>query len=550
MTISRLIVALPLLLGLSACQTTGSTSASPNPFVTQGPLDRGYHLFFSPADHIDELLGQGQVEKASQVWSHQAAFFRDNDRSSVLKSTRALDAALSDRLGPRLDRERIRIEAVSWPAARSAWPEIKATIESAEALKAELDTHLVLMADGQADERHRRFLAALAAKTAELKASAPAGFRAEDAAFFADYPVALDPIRVLAEAQPAWSTELAAAQPDAILAFRDRYEKSLDEQAQETLGRLHYRAIARGDGIGGIVAASAATRAAKLPLRGVSEDRLAVVEIAPAASSSAPLSIAAEPPFAVTKLDLDDALAQRADLLLLLDPRGVRVERRPSGREAVKSEYQSSLRHDDNPQFTLAKADLRRAEGAYRDFRRRLARREDRCGLGLDCVGIAAPFVEAQLESDVAEARQTLAATPPKLPVPGYSSYSFTKMSVEIWRGGTVAYYLIDRKARLLMQGVADFAETKNFLQVEGLHDRDRHRNSHMAGAAEIRELTLFEASPLSVPLAAILADLETKTERRPLLPAAEMRREILADRGASSRASTRQAKAGVPAAR
>jgi hypothetical protein len=536
----RAALSLSLVLLLAACQTTSSTSSFSNPFVTQGPLEKSYHLLFSPADHVAELLGQGEVEKASQVWTHQAEFFRSSERGSVRQLTQTLRTALSARLAPRLEHETARVEAVAWPAPRMRWAEIRSVLGDAQALQTELERHKVLDVEGLREERQTRFAAALEAKTAELRAAAPASFRAEDEAFFAEYPVALESRIVLAETRGAWSAALASAPPQAIVAFRDRHEKALDEEGQAALGRAHYRAAlatAKGRGLDAIVTALDATRAAKLPLRGVGESGLAVIEIASAkASGTFPIGIAAELPFAVDKLDLDAALDRKADLVLLLDLRSARTERRPAGKEAVKSEYQSSLRHDDNPQFILARADLRQAESEYRDFRRRLRRREDRCGSGVDCVGFFASFSEAALESEVTAARAKLAATPPKVPVPSYSGYSYTKISTEVVRTVSVGYYLIDRTARVLAEGVVDISESKSFTTADGLHDRDRYASSKY-WASQGEELSAFEKTPMAVPLPAVLHEVaQGKSEKRPLPTTAEIRKEIVADRAVSSR--------------
>lgn len=554
--------ALPLLLALlvSACQTTGSgVSSAAGTSASRASSERSYHLFFSPTDHVQELLASGDVETASQVWSKQNLHFVGNERESAVKSTRALKAALSARLAPRIDVQRARIAAIVWPAPRPRWPDVKSAMFDAQALKTELDDHRVLSADDGRSEGHNRFLAAFEAKSTEISAGAGASFCADDEAFFAAYPVPLEPLAFLEETRDRWSAELASARPATILAFRDRHEKALGENSFAVLGRLYYRASlasAPGRGIEPILAALAATRAEKLPLRAVSEERLAVADITPrnTAAPAFAVDLAGEPPFTVARMGLDAAFDLKSDLVLLVDVRSARVERRTIGRETVKSEYQSSLRHDDNPQFVIAKADLRQAESELRDLRRRIARREDRCGIG--CAGLFVPFVEAQLESNVDAARNTLRATPATVPVPSYREYSFAKVSVDVVRTGVLGYYLIDRAARVLAEGRVDVEESKRFVMADGLHDRDRNRISY-GDLDKDDALVAHETAVMAVPLSAVLADLPlSTTQRRPLPGLAEIRKEILSDRNtalATAKPVTRQkigSSAAAPAAR
>ena len=542
--LSRCLLLTAVAFTLAACQTTGSggSVAGGNPFVTQGPLDKSYHLFFSPADHVDELLAAGEVEKASQVWSHQSAYFSGNERAAALKATRTLDAALSAHLAPRLDRQRERLEAIAWPVPRPNWPAIRSVIADADALKAELEGHKVLLADGAPDERHRRFLAKLDATAAKIRAGAKASFRHDDETFFSAYPVPLEPMAVLTEVREAWSAGLANATPAAIVAFRDRYEKALDENGFEALGRLHYRASlagVQGRGIDAITAALAATRSAKLPLRGVTEDRLAVIEIAQRRSTGEapatfPVGAATDPPFAIETASLENALDRKADFLLLVDGGPAWSERRVTGREMVQSEYQKNVRHDDNPQFIIARADLRRAEREYRDISRRADHAEARCGGGVGCIGVGlvAGLSTWQAEAEVAAARARLESTPARIPVPTYAPYSFANASVDVTRSGTLGYYLIDRANRVLGQGTIVLSEAKQLVVAEGLHDHDRYRVLHAVRTDGEDKVVAFETRPMEVQLSTILAELSSpKTDWRPLPTVADIRKDILADR-------------------
>jgi serine protease Do len=547
MHLARCVVLIVVALTLAACQTTGSSrsSAAADPLV-----DRSYHPFFSPADHVDELLAGGEVERASQVWTHQWTFFAGKERESAIKATAALRVALSERLAPRLDRERQRIEAIAWPAPPSRWAEVKAVMTDGEALKTELEAHRVLTADSAPDERHRRFLAALDAKSTEIRAGAKTAFRAGDEAFLSAYPVSLTPTSLIAEARETWSADLAKASPEAIVAFRDRHEKALDSDGYATLGRLHYEASLRArpeKGLQAILAALDATRAVKLPLRGIAEDRVAVVQIAKGATPFA-VGIDKDMPFAMDVAELDAALDRKADLLLILDVRSAQAERRVVDKGRVRSEYEIRIRHEENPDYVLAKADLREAEREYRRISRKADKGAERCGGGLACAGIGVfvGLAVMQAESEVEAARARVLSTPPELPKPVYQHYSFTKVATDVTRSAALGYYLVDRSGRVFMRGVFPIALTKRFDLGDGIHEKDRHHLGRIAGEDEV---VAFETAAMTVPLSAILAEI-AKAERRPLPAIAEIRREIVAGRatapnGQGAKAVARAARSG-----
>ena len=557
MPIARRVLPLLLVLLTTGCQTTGSAgSKAAGTSATHASIDRSYHLFFSPTDHVQELLASGDVDAASQVWSKQNLHFVGNEREAAVTATQALKAALSVRLAPRIERLRERVAAIVWPAPRASWADARSTMSEARTLKTELDDHRVLSAGEGRSAAHNDFLGALDAKSTAIGAGAAASFHADDEMFFTAYPVPLEPLAFLEETRDRWSAELASARPAAILAFRDRYEKALGEHSFAVLGRLYYEAFlasAPSKGVEAILAALAATRAEKLPLRGVVELRLVIADITARSSGERvfPVDIVGEAPFTAARMGLDTALDLNADLLLLVDVRSTRAKRRTIGREAVKSEYQSSIRHDDNPQFVIAKADLRQAESELRDLRRRIARREDRCGIG--CAGLFVPFVEAQLEGNVDVARARLQATPPKVPVPSYKEYSFAKVSVDVVRTSVVGYYLIDRTARVLAEGVVNVEGSKRFVMADGLHDRDRNRISY-GDLDKDDALVAYETAAMAVPASAVLADIPlSKTQRRPLPGIAEIRKEILSDRNTPMATVVRQktgSSAAAPAAR
>ncbi len=71
-------LACALALVVAGCQTTGSTSGE----VTYG-------LFFSPADHIEELLAQDDYRAASEVYEAERDYFSEESEKRQLAGSPA-----------------------------------------------------------------------------------------------------------------------------------------------------------------------------------------------------------------------------------------------------------------------------------------------------------------------------------------------------------------------------------------------------------------------------------------------------------------------------
>lgn len=533
MRLARRVV--PLLLGLlaAACQTTGSGGGT-------------YHFFFSPADHVSQLLAQGEIDHANQVWSQQSAFFVASTNSDAVKATGALSEALSLRLSPRIERERARLDAIDWPVPRSRWPEVKAELSLAEAMKTELDGQKVLVAAG--DARRARFFQAYETKTAPIRADAPAHFTAEEPNFFEAYPVPLDRRVVLSAAHERWAATLATASRADLLAFYGRHREALDDTGLVELARLHFRAAlsGRGGGAEHVVAALDETRGAGLPTGRIERAGVRFVQLTDRDRPGAFRIQVDAAPFSadVATLDrlADDAATARADILVVIDARATSVDRVISSREGVPSEYRSGTRERRNPDYERAKDELTAARFRLREVRRAFERQLERCRV--DCANPALLRHSGVLaaEVDYEFARNTLDATPETISIPTYSAYRFEKLTVAVEKTGSFAYYVIDRRARTLRKGTEFLTARERFVVAEGLHEADRDR-SRFAGMHTEADIANNLQRSETVSIVPIFERVPTLAAR--LLPSmAELRREMEADRAGARAALSAAARA------
>ena len=513
---------------LSACQTTGG-----------GPDARFYHPFSTPADHVEDLVKAGELDRASVVWTEQRPYFTADPRASTRRVTAALEAALLQRLAPRFVAEARAVDAVAWPAPRSAWPAIKAIMRPAEALKSDLDRHAVLRLAASAEKD--RFLAAFGAKAAAIRADAPGHFRFGDAAFLQDYPVSLDRGALLKATRPAWRAAAAEASPAAILNFHARYGDGFDGDDLTELARLHFRARLHGEGGGAerLLAALDETRKAGLPVESLAGAGILLVEVTdqPALTGRPdgfPLRLdGSKTPFPVKEVALDglkdDREVAAAEILVIVDGRSARAGRREVRRETVASEYQARTREERNPEYRRARDDVSAARFRLAEARRAFARQLNACRVDCRNPALYRASDIPDAEYDYGSALRVLEDTPSHLSVPVYASYQVTRTVVEVTKTARVVFHLADRRRRMLSSGLLDIETGETFSVIGGVRPDDRDPK-RVTGPDTESDIAAYLRATEKVAFSRLF-ETGTALRTRPLPAAADLPRLIAEDR-------------------
>ncbi|MBM3532245.1 MAG: hypothetical protein FJX60_04315 [Alphaproteobacteria bacterium] len=511
----------------------------------QGLFEKTYHFFYSPADHVSELLAEGELDKADQVWSHQSTFFAGNERLPAVQATQSLADALSARLLLRFEQEQRRITEIEWPASRSAWPGIKARLAEADAFKCELARHKVLSAARKA-ESYASFLGAVDAKMNELREAAPSQFRFDDADFFDAYPVALDRKLVLSATRPRWSVDLGRVPPAEILSFHSRHRFHLDEKGQVDLARLYFRAshAAHGSGADKVLAVAKEMSAAGLPLANVDYPALRVHEFwsyqAGAEAASFVVVVESDLPRTFGSADWQDLVnaAAEADIVVITDLRSARVARTTTEREPILSSYRAGTRSEANPKIIEA---IRRLEDARSDLHRAeraFARFHAECRVDCSNPYWAKSFGLPDASRNYSAALSSYRSTPETIRVPVFEPYLAQKLTIRAEKSGQLAYYVIERRTRSFRKGSLTVEADQSFAVVEGVRHDDPEAGSLLA-IGNISNVVGFERLPMGIPLSRIFEDV-AKHPARPLPPLDDVRREIDADRAAGGASRSR----------
>lgn len=518
---TRRLTGLVLLVGLAvlgACQTTGGKS----------PLDVSYNPFFSPADHLEELLAAGDLDAASDLYERQRSWFAEGSESRRAPA-HALAQQLYAQFAPTVDRALSDLEAITWPAGYDSWPSIEVAMGEADLTLADLGRHAILLERDYQTDAVRRLESVRADLRRRMKSDARQAFldypHATAPSFAATYPIELELATVLDGA--SWGDRLArydAAELDAIrriyadqlpAGMAGELERALDAQVTPT---------ANGDGGGWLP-----------PSEGVVLVDLTSRTLARGGAVEFPIGIVAEPPLAAVKTGLEDAFGDTAaaEVIVLIDVASARADRQILRRTEIESEVQVGTREVPNPAYIELETEVAKLAAYLRQQQISNARRfaepcyDRRCEFG----EIAAATAQVLIEIRLGDLYNQLTRMPPTLVEPVYRSYRFNRTTIEAAKVATVRYYVIDKRAGIWLNDTFDVRESAAFTVDYGRHADDRNRGARDDEA----DVAAFEAAPVEVKLSEILARFARLAPTAQALPSLEqIQAQILADRNAA----------------
>jgi hypothetical protein len=246
------------------------------------------------------------------------------------------------------------------------------------------------------------------------------------------------------------------------------------------------------------------------------------------AASDGSLTADDRPPFAVQLVaapgDWLDAVPQlpiESDLPLAVDAAGpaggarcvIRIGPARDQREAhravdvqdVRSEYQSALRSERNPDYDAAQLAHREAredaEGGTRVVR-----------VGdplLDLIGTTVGGLIGTIDDRVSQhavddAATELAATPRSRDRPFYRPYSFERIVVRAQKQAVVPVALLDSSGRTLCSAELRQQERREFFMLQGLDPRDRDYEQHRSSSMTRADLARWARTPPALRLSSV----------------------------------------------
>ncbi len=538
----QIYLACALALVVAGCQTTGSTSGEVK-----------YGLFFSPADHIEELLAQDDFRAASEVYEAEHDYFSEDSEKRQLLADELAKRLLLE-LEPGLVRAREDLDGVVWPAAVGIWPTIQLAIASGEKALWDLRGHQILTEAAYRPASVDQLERSLEAVTGNISASADAMFRQYDIRrqenFFDVYPVDLNGRGFFAN--KSWGDRLDGLTIADLKRVLDNYEQYLSDGMKVRLGtrfyeeRLAQSTTEKTSGLRHMIAAVSATKKSGFELNRIPGAKVALVEVTSKTllkkgEIEFPISIDVDLPFEAAKAELDrvfdNPIARNADIIILLDVALAETDRVIERLERVASEYQSGTRSEPNPSYAQAQNYLNAAQMELQNAQIAKAGADAQYCYGWGCLGKAiAQGIHAGVVGKKREQYQAamseLNTKPIMVEKPVYSPYTFNKAYIDAAKVATVNYYVIDRRTKTYFRDTFDARQTESFVVAYEVHPNERNRRSQLRDTNKENEVVRFEEAEIDIKLSSILDQFLTKSAKlRPLPTLVAIRKQILSDK-------------------
>ena len=534
---------------LLACQTTQGSDGS----VSLGQGAPGgtpsYNVFWDQTDHLKELVAGKQWEKVAALYRKESTYFdKHRDDAAVTTGISAAADALALKRIPALESATKSIAAVTWPAPMKDWSGIKNTIAGAERELSAAGDEPILEKATAHDPAKNRLKSAISGLETRLNQSAPAQFAAFDhggeEAFFGLYPVVVSVPETIQAAMPALLPKLKEMPPSNIAAFLKLFGDRLPQGARENLSSVGFQALL-GEEAGGerptldtiLVAYAKAKELGIEPAR-LDEPRIRFVEITSRTllkegQIEFPAAIDIDLPVDAGKAGLDEALedlgAENLDYLVVFDVAVARSFRRVASQDKVSSQYQSGVRHESNPARTTRQIAVQTAQANMQQV-------EIRASTGCIGCGLVPAIIHAGIMNGKRqEARQALASAisnlesePVMLEKPVWTDYQFNRAHIDAKKVMSINYYVMDLGARTYFKSFVTVNEVQEFVVPYKLHDKDRNRSSHLAGAQREKDVEAFETTQVSIKLSEILDHYQKNRGQWKKLPKAGVLRGLM----------------------
>lgn len=539
MKIRSVCIALIAVTMLAGCQSTGTA-----------PTEINYSIFFSPSDHIQELLSDGNPDAASEVYEANLDHFSKlsdalkvnkndlnlfRDSSEKLRSIlNKLAGTLTKEISPQIKSARKDLSNVGWPAGLQEWPKVKASIKNGDGVIRFYEKHKIF----QRTEYTINSIKEVRSFLHELKESIRSTIKSSfveyphfsDSKFFDSYPLEINAKQFLIDNKEPFIELFRSASVEDIARFSKTYSDDLPNEYMDHLGRKYFEAlidpadkqkpITSKD----VLMAMSKTLKANLPLGKVPGFNIGVIKVKKNVIRGGkklefPVDINKNIPVELNQSNLSKPSRSpqitNSNILLFVDVDTAKKSRPTQHDEIKHSEYRSGTKRVSNPAYVEAEAALNLIQDEIRDVEAEIKEHENKpyrntgrkgdkwgqAGYGLSSLGLS--LKKTGLEGKLDKARENLRNIPMFFDEDVYVPYKFSIKSIKATKDVGIKIYLVDKNSKKYFQEYLSDQKTENFKIPNGLHDDDRQYDSSQFSNND--DLTNFENKPYQIQLTEII---------------------------------------------
>lgn len=514
-----------------------------------GQNDGGYSFFYTPADHVGELVAAGEFDQAAAVYGDQEEWFLQNMDNPDVKSL--LDrVAVEMRAGRKAGlRDALAgMRSVQWPAPPEDWGRTRTGMEALEKAVTDAESVSLLRNSAFAWPLLAEARNALDQRRREIAASASeafAGYPLSTAdSFFTSYPAQLQEGVFLEEQAEAWNAAVADADGPGLLHLNEVYGPLLSKERKSGLAKAYFSA--RCPSVDKADMRTLLAVMAEVGENGLELDTVPGVKIAFLEGTSEvlrkkgviefPVGVEMDLPFEAVNGDLkkgfESQAVKSADIVILFNLAATRVDRRVNTSNYVKSTYLAGYKKVPNPEWDVLQVELQQANTemlATSAKRNNSVSSDPFINLGIAIDNYSVDQEIEKTKTKLEELKQKIRETPRQIDEPVYEPYQYQRVEMEVVKAGSVQYYIIDRRKKRYYKDFFDATAKEFFTVAYNLSDQDPNLEDHTSVNLTEDMVDDYEKKPITVKLSELLGQYTAhKSKARRLTSMEAIRRDVI----------------------
>ncbi|WP_304083979.1 S1C family serine protease [Maridesulfovibrio ferrireducens] len=500
-----------IMISVAGCKTAGTGKGG----------DTNYSMFFTPADHITQLVQQKNLLKAEQVWVQNKAFFNENPETRP--QLEALASSIKLMFQPKLTASKARVDSITWPAPVEQWPIIEDKLTDAGEMIATAASESILTVFNQVPAELAQLQSSKAKKTKIITDGTAAAFQKypllTGKSFFEIYPVKLNNTDFLDSQADFFTKTILAAKGTGVPHLMNTYGPDLSENFKNNLGAQYYKnALRRVAGkstpsLRAIIKAFQSTTKAGFDVAEIPDCKIAFVRVTSKTMMKQHgiefgLGIDVDMPIQAEQAEahgmFNSQTAKDADIIILINEAVSKINRKTTGYKAEKSKLITGYRETYNNKYDKTQMIYQNAQMANNGLQFKINQ------FKMQGLGGALALMTMQSEIDLNEkhflsAQANATNTPRMLNLPVYQKYNYKIVTVKDAKQASVQYYIIDRRNKAYYENHFDITQQRTFKVAYGVQDEDPEANSILSKFKTEQDLENYEKQPVSVNLSDIL---------------------------------------------
>ncbi|NDV19814.1 trypsin-like serine protease [Pseudodesulfovibrio sp. JC047] len=518
----------------------------------QGGGGNSYSMFYSPADHVSELMVKGAYTEASTIYGNERTWFQaQGDDPDVQALLTNLASHLKGVYEPELRRTMAEVQKLTWPASSDTWSGIKAALAALERQVVSAESVPLFKNPEYGYPLIQNARQQLETKRTEIAQYAPTAFTLypinADKNFFAEYPVNLQDQDFLQKQKTLWAKKVQCATSKELLHMHKTYGDVLPADMQKELAQTYFRKLCpnveKAD-FAAITTAYDAVLDAGMQLDAIPGIKIAFIDVTSETLKKRgviefPVGVEMDMPIKALNEDLkkgfESKAVKSADIIILFNLAATRTSRKVDTSTHVKSTYLAGYTKVNNPEWDILQVELQQSNmeimtnsntqlptstgNPYMDLGNALANWESETKVD-------------EAKERIEELKKKVRTTPRFIDEPVYDPYRFQRVEMDVLKTGSIQYYIIDKRKKTYYSDFFDVTSKEFFTVAYQLQETDPNLEEYMSTNVTEKMVDQFEKEAISVKLSELLSNYsDNKAKTRRYRSLASIRKDVVKNR-------------------